>query len=313
MAWMVGKLRPRIFLFENVRGLLTSKWSKDNPKKIFESVLTEFQSIPRYTVKWSLVRAKDYGVPQNRPRVLLVGIRNDILERTEFADHDTQNIDAVQTGFLPFSGDFKPADLIDLWSDLEDPSIPEVLQSGNFPQGRFMTESYPNDIGLSDVQKFLRTKPSGDLMVGAELSEQEYSKHNPNIVSKFLAMHESGGIIPEQFKTKKFSQRLLRKRWGNQPPNITATSLADDYVHYSQPRSLTVREWARLQMFPDWYEFAGKRTTGGLRRAGNPREGNFDREVPKYTQIGNAVPVELARQVGLHFQNILNQAESNKR
>jgi DNA (cytosine-5)-methyltransferase 1 len=66
-------------------------------------------------------------------------------------------------------------------------------------------------------------------------------------------------------------------------------------------------------MFLDRYEFAGKRTTGGLRRAGNPREGNFDSEVPKYSQIGNAVTVELARQVGLHFKNILNQAESNKR
>ncbi|MBM4226123.1 MAG: DNA cytosine methyltransferase, partial [Gammaproteobacteria bacterium] len=75
---------------------------------------------------------------------------------------------------------------------------------------------------------------------------------------------------------------------------------------FSQPRTLTVREWARLQLFPDWYQFAGKRTTGGLRRAGNPREGNFDREVPKYTQIGNAVPVGLARAVGRHFRAILD-------
>lgn len=68
---------------------------------------------------------------------------------------------------------------------------------------------------------------------------------------------------------------------------------------------MTVREWARLQTFPDWYQFKGKRTTGGLRRAGNPREGVFDREVPKYTQIGNAVPVWLAQAVGEHFREIL--------
>ena len=48
--------------------------------------------------------------------------------------------------------------------------------------------------------------------------------------------------------------------------------------------------------------FAGKRTTGGIRRAGNPHDGVFDREVPKYTQIGNAVPIGLAEQVGLHFK-----------
>ena len=67
----------------------------------------------------------------------------------------------------------------------------------------------------------------------------------------------------------------------------------------------TIREWARLQMFPDWYIFKGKRTTGGTRRAGNPHEGNWDREVPKYTQIGNAVPVELAQRVGLNLKKYL--------
>jgi DNA (cytosine-5)-methyltransferase 1 len=121
-------------------------------------------------------------------------------------------------------------------------------------------------------------------------------------------MLANGGEIPEEFKTKKFSQRVLPARWGNRGPSITAASLPDDYVHFSQPRSLTVREWARLQLFPDWYRFCGKRTTGGLRRAGNPREGIFDREVPKYTQIGNAVPVGLSERVGKHFKKLLEDA-----
>ena len=118
-------------------------------------------------------------------------------------------------------------------------------------------------------------------------------------------MLDNDGVIKDKFKTKKFAQRLLNKKWNGKGPNITATSLPDDYVHYSQPRSLTVREWARLQMFPDWYQFKGKRTTGGIRRAGNPQKGIFDREVPKYTQIGNAVPVELARRVGLSLKKYL--------
>ena len=107
------------------------------------------------------------------------------------------------------------------------------------------------------------------------------------------------------YVTKKFSQRLLPKKWGNSKPNITVCGQPEDYIHFSQPRSITVREWARLQTFPDWYQFAGKRTTGGIRRAGNPRASIFDREVPKYTQIGNAVPVKLAYEIGKHLKSNL--------
>ena len=99
---------------------------------------------------------------------------------------------------------------------------------------------------------------------------------------------------------------MLQKEWGDKGPSITVTSLPDDFVHFSQARSLSVREWARIQTFPDWYRFAGKRTTGGIRRAGNPRANIFDREVPKYTQIGNAVPVKLAFEIGKHLLKIIN-------
>ena len=61
----------------------------------------------------------------------------------------------------------------------------------------------------------------------------------------------------------------------------TLTTLPDDYIHYSEPRILTVREYARIQTFDDWFEIKGKYTTGGkLRRV----------EVPRYTQVGNAIP-----------------------
>jgi DNA (cytosine-5)-methyltransferase 1 len=118
-------------------------------------------------------------------------------------------------------------------------------------------------------------------------------------------MLKNNGEIPLHLKTKKFSQRLLPARWKDSGPNITATSLTDDYVHFSQARVLTVREWARLQGFPDWYKFSGSRTTGGIRRAGNPKKGIFERELPKYTQIGNAVPVYLAEKIGSHFLKII--------
>ena len=290
MAFLVNRLNPKIFLFENVRGLLTSKWNKEGKNgEIFEDVLKTFKGIGKYHVCFKLVHAKDYGVPQNRPRILIVGLRKDV-----FPEMDKDGQDAVKAGFLPKPSGGAP-DLLDLLGDLVDPK----QENGG---KTFVYKTGPQ----TETQQNLRTRRDGTIMSkGDPLEEQDYSKHADLILEKFKAMQSNGGIIPERFRTKKFSQRLLPAHWGEDGPSITACSAPDDYVHFSQPRNLTVREWARLQMIPDWYVFRGKRTTGGLRRAGNPREGIFDRELPKYTQIGNAVPVELARQVGKHFIDLL--------
>ncbi len=307
MADIIRTLRPRIFLFENVRGLLNSRWTRqEGADLIFPDVKAEFRRIKGYEVRWSLVYAKDYGVPQNRPRVLLVGIRKDVLDACDFLDPAANQEDAVACGFLPEGQPGKYPHLIDLLGDLVDPVAGHILRSGDFPRGTFGTTTYPRAASTA-IQKRLRAPKSG-MRARTCLTEHEYSKHKPEVVAKFWHMLQNDGEIPEHFKTKKFSQRALKPRWGASGPNITATSLPDDYVHFSQPRILTVREWARLQMFPDWYHFVGKRTTGGSRRAGNPLEGNFDREVPKYTQIGNAVPVGLAEKVGAHFKKIIDTA-----
>jgi DNA (cytosine-5)-methyltransferase 1 len=315
MAAVIEMIRPRIFLFENVRGLLNARWTRGGGRLIFPDVLGRFKSIPGYEVRWSLVYAKDYGVPQNRPRVLLVGIRKDIfwgsgmLAASAFVGPNSHRRgDAVDAGFLPPPRPNSFPHLEELLGDLVDPSVDGILRSGEYPSGVFATTEYPVNEPATEIQRILRTKPSwadkGPLM----LTDHEYSKHKRHVVEKFIAMHSNRGKIPEEYQTKKFAQRLLPATWGSGEPMITATSLPDDYVHYSQPRVPTVREWARIQLFPDWYRFVGKRTTGGLRRAGNPREGIFDREVPKYTQIGNAVPVGLAQTVGEHFKKILGEA-----
>lgn len=309
MAEIIRRIRPRIFLFENVRGLLNSRWTQPDGKLIFPDVKAEFRRIPGYEVRWSLVYAKDYGVPQNRPRVLLVGVRKDVLASCDFLTPDADPEDAVKCGFLPAGEKGKYPDLVDLLGDLIDPAVPKILEGGNFKSGAFTTATYPRP-PQTEIQKWLRQSSPNNPDVPVNLTEQEYSKHKRDVVLKFQHMISNNGEIPEYFKTKKFSQRLLRSHWGNREPNITATSLPDDYVHFSQPRILTVREWARLQLFPDWYQFVGKRTTGGIRRAGNPLESNFDREVPKYTQIGNAVPVGLSQKVGEHFRKILEEATS---
>ncbi len=290
MARFVYKMQPKIFLFENVQGLMNAKWDKSGEKgEIFNQVLATFKSLKGYTVKYKLVHSKDYGVPQNRPRILIVGIKSQLVKDNNSSE------DALESGLLPdpMMADPYP-NLEEIFSDLIDPK---------FEYGG-ETKIYPKD-PKGKWQKELRTKNGKVLGKGEPLTEQEYSNHSPRTQAKFKAMIENKGEIPEEFKTKKFAQRWLPPKWSNKGPSITITSLPDDFVHYKQARTPTVRECARAQTFPDWYQFAGKRTTGGIRRAGNPRENIFEREVPKYTQIGNAVPVKLAEEIGKHFFHIL--------
>jgi len=300
MARFVEAVAPRAFLFENVRGLLTARWTPSGKKgEIWEDVRETFAGIEvtidgtplRYRIGSALVRAREYGVPQNRPRVLLVGVREDVASELELEES------APASGLLP-EGGMKPPDPIDLLGDLVD----EDWQPGG------ETVRYPS-AATSTIQKQLRRTPEGRALgKGTPLTDHVYSKHSPRVIAKFDHMIKNGGEIPASMRTKKFAQRLLPERWGEAGPTITATSLADDYVHFSQPRVLTVREWARLQMFPDWYQFVGKRTTGGRRRAGDPSQGNWTRDLPKYTQIGNAVPVGLAAAVGRHLQCLVGDA-----
>lgn len=287
MAWIIEALRPRLFLFENVSNLERAKWQANGePGEIWKDVLGTFQGIEGYAVHPERVFAREYGVPQNRPRLLVVGIRDDLGFREQ------NGLRAF--GLLPEPTGQAP-DPVDFLGDLVD--------LGYEPGG--VTVRYPKPAATS-VQEWFRFDPislapyrEGDLV-----TEHAYSKHDPRIVAKFRHMIKTG-MIREEDQTAKFAQRVIPARWGPLGPNITATSLPDDFVHFEQPRTLTVREWARLQTFPDWYQFHGKRTTGGRRRAGDPDVGDWTREVPKYTQIGNAVPVLLARAIGEHFIELL--------
>ncbi len=298
MVRFIKIVRPKIFLFENVGGLLSAKWSKAGENgEIFKDIVKEFLAIKGYTVRWQLVQSKEYGVPQRRPRVLIVGYRKNVFDfhgKPAPSEKTVIAPTAVADGFLP-----KPT--------FNYPTIPELLGDLTEPKTKYgeSTNRYLCD-PKNDVQTRLRTRVDGSLMAkGDPLTEQEYSNHKPNIRLKFQHMIDNEGRMEEHMRTKKFAQRVLPKIWGPAGPNITATSLPDDYVHYCEARIPTVREWARIQMFPDWYVFKGPRTTGGRRRAGDPDAGLWDRDVPRYTQIGNAVPVRLAQAIGKHFHTLL--------
>lgn len=290
MAAFVSAIGPRTFVFENVRGLLNSKWTPSGTSgEIWNDVRQTFEDIRTrsglsYNLSWNLFYAKDFGVPQNRPRIVLMGVRSDVGSYTneEFVSEMMRHSSA-------------PPSIADVLSDLVD----QDWQPGG------STEKYPRD-AMSLFQEGMRTTQKGIVLKsGDPVSEHTYSKHSELVTKKFAYMLEHNGEIPEEMKTKKFAQRLLPEEWGPKGPHITATSLPDDYVHYVQPRTLTVREWARLQTFPDWYQFVGPRTTGGRRRAGDPSIGNWVRDLPKYTQIGNAVPVNLAKAIGKTLNSVI--------
>lgn len=304
MISVIRVLRPRMFLFENVRGLLSGRWTADGERgEIWRDVLQAFKGLSNYHVRPTVVQAKSYGVPQNRPRVLIVGIRRDL----GFVPGEAE--DAVESGLVPRPQSDPPPHLWEALGDLVDPEYP-LLGDEPYPA----TRTYPHP-ATTAYQQRMRRLPTGTRVLekGDSLVEQEYSNHRPRIRQKFRALI-AGYSLDETQKTKKFAQRVLPKEWKEGVgPSITATSLPDDFIHYEQPRSLTVREWARLQGFPDWYEFHGKRTTGGVRRAGRPSEGVWDRETPKYTQIGNAVPVLLAEALGNHFAAILARCKPSRR
>lgn len=115
----------------------------------------------------------------------------------------------------------------------------------------------------------------------------------------FKSFKEFEGFINKISLTKKHSQRALEK----DKPSPAQLTIPDDTCHYSlfENRVLTVREIARIQSFPDSFQFRSKETTGGVKRA-------F--EVPQYTQVGNAVPPMLAYHVGKHIKKLLNNINS---
>src|SRR5690606_38859465 len=129
--------------------------------------------------------------------------------------------------------------------------------------------------------------------VGASgMDSMRLARHRPDVEDRFreiLATARRGGNLSPADR-QRFG--LLEHRTVPVSPSLpapTLTTLPDDILHYSDPRILTVRECARLQSFPDWFQFRGKYTTGSDRRKV---------ECPRYTQVGNAVPPLLAQAIG---------------
>ena len=289
---------------------------------------------PGYYIYAELVHGEPLGVPQTRRRLLLVAVRRDLvhpsacerLPRLLFpvaCPHSRPTDGRLLGAAVPAGSSLAAKEIL---GDLAGTPPP-------YGTGKSWTQSYRRNgrHGLSEFLREVRSMQShyldGGIMRPAdeatlhEYFNHEASSHLPDVARKLQLLRTAATSSPEARKhrcssgwlrrqfseqfpelvTKKASQRvLLADEW----PMLTVTSLPDDIVHHAEDRIPTVREVARLQTFPDWFEFKGVRTTGAERR----RAGVY---VPQYTQVANAVPPRFAHAVAARIRQFLLLVEED--
>lgn len=365
-----GLIQPKVVLLENVKGI-TSPFTENNEKYYAWLEVSKAFVLEGFVPVCMMVNSKYFGVPQNRPRFILLAYRvdvfykllkknknNEILNLSNiFYKKVTENKETLENITIK---DFKYFD-IELNPELFDGIILPKISNDN--KSFVSTSKAIGDIIRTDIQYYINNtkgeyanylntlfaksefveqriiknheqrthnsiirsrfrfyqvieqfqnglkKGATDLFTGKKVSNEileklnlEFSKHKLLFIKKdrevFMYPKKISDIetLMKTIPTKKHSQRAI-KEFEPAPAQLT---VPDDLCHYDsgQPRTLTVREMARFQSFPDWFEFKSKVTTGGKMR-------KF--EVPQYTQVGNAVPPLLALSLGEIVKKHLNE------
>jgi DNA (cytosine-5)-methyltransferase 1 len=289
----VSVIEPSVVLIENVRGFTMDfvhehvRTGRLNYAERLRSALAE-----EYVVFTKMLDLSRFGLPQQRKRFFLIGLRKSVFSSS--ASDPFSTLETVRTAFLRQKGLSAKVSARAAISDLE------VTRNGTRPSEdsrNFLEIKYGEP--KTTYQKLMR--------VGADraATDRRLARHSPEITSRFARLielcHAQGRLnvsLDEQtragFGLKKRTLRVLDPDM----PAPTVTSMPDDLLHYCEPRTLTVRENARLQGFPDWFSFKGKYTSGGrLRR----------KEVPRFTQVANAVPPLVAEAMGRALLGIVEE------
>lgn len=360
-AQFVNQVQPRFAILENVTGILRAFEQDGERYHAWVEVSKAFSEIG-YVPLCLHVNARFAGVPQNRPRFIMIGVRHDIYEQlaptfndfeqqlfatsSEFYQsvqagdnpgiellkyHDVVNesdLELFANSFLApvviapkeqvsvmeaiddlrFNGEqVAPSEHIQNTAELlahgglvnrDDLTNHEERANGDLVQRRFRLYQIMQQVG-NGLAKEVRSVLKGSTESISEEAWAAFGEHdyliedgtyiqfaNKNEFLNFLLRHP----------TKKQTQKALDAN----SPAPAALSIPDDACHYhhDELRTLTVREMARIQSFPDSFVFRSKVTTGGQQR-------KF--EVPQYTQVGNAVPPLLGRALGLSLRNLLQR------
>lgn len=281
----VDLVRPEMVLFENVKGF-TMEFTKKGTGAVYsEHVMQRLRALD-YDVEAKLLNFGDFGIPQRRWRFILVGRQKgkakDFFER----------LNAAKASLLESKALKEQQTVSQAISDLHVAhGTIECPDSVRFLSGRY-------GAARTAYQKLMRAGISPE----TPPDSHRFANHRPDIAERFAELLETAprnkqlsAEIRASYQIKKRSITPLDRS----KISPTITSLPDDYIHYQEPRVLTVRECARIQSFPDSYKFKGKYTSGGDRRA---------HEVPRYTQVGNAVPPLFAEMAGLALKEVLADA-----
>lgn len=233
---MICKLQPKIFVIENVKGLMTHK-KGETLKAIIDSINQKAKNL--YTVQAKLLNSWDYGVPQKRERVFIVGLLNKYNLQFSFPEPITPKL-----------------------------LLKDVLY--NVPESK--------GAQYSEQKKVLFKKiPQGGCWI--HLSEDEQKTY-------LGKSYYSGG-----------GKRGILYRLSMDKPSLTLlcspSQKQTERCHPLEDRPLTIREYARIQTFDDDYIFTGSIAS-------------------QYKQIGNAVPVELAKHLGIALKNTLDNLHLTK-
>ena len=277
---VVKRYRPKVFIFENVPGILSAKPSN---RKIIEIIEEEFKKIG-YIIsdkiqKYGVVDASKYGVPQRRKRVILLGVRNDL-----------DDLDSIYSKIFEFYNEILPKyqkDEVTVGEAIDDlPRINPIWDE----EKRTNKKAYTYEKSLDwHIPRYHNLRDMDTYRMLAEDIETEN-----NIYTNASAITQ---IYEQKVGSKSPIHRyhVLRK---DEPSTTIIAHLYKDgnrFIHYdsSQARSITPREAARLQSFDDDFKFIGSR--GSV-----------------YQMIGNAVPPKLAFAIGKAIKEFLDKLKKGE-
>jgi DNA (cytosine-5)-methyltransferase 1 len=280
-------------------------------EKEFEEILSH---IRLYNIEEPFVAlASNYGVPQNRERVLFIGCRKDqkLIKEIPATVTESEKVTVFEAlydlDFIKNDEEIFSYEKVDLKAKYNGStekmkalirkrgidgkpdektglSYAEWSRQGRL-NGRFANAKNPFYVRNSEE---LTNIPTHTV---APLHNHKTSKQNDDVIKRLDIILNTGDydLAKKELKaigldSEKRNYNVL-KADGQSP---TVMTIPDDYIHFSSPRALTVREMARLQSFDDSFVFQGKRTTGGKDRK---------HTVPQYTLVGNAVPPLMAKAI----------------